>query len=214
MSRITVTTTLCTGINPHERDLTLGALVSLLARRSATVEVADVGVARHVEHVALAVVAPHRSEFRGPAEFVIAYDPFVGRLRPASAEQVAGNLPGFEVGHVRGDVALLAPHGVVDPVLGQVEPAVQGGVPLGGDVGQEDANLAVLLLAQPAAPLAGYPTTVGALFGERTGIDHNHAVRFRQLLADVPPQFGHDLLVVPDAGADEELEVLAGDARL
>ncbi len=124
------------------------------------------------------------------------------------------DLPGLAVGHVRGDVTLLAPHGVIDPVLGQVQAAVQQGVPLGRGVGQEDAELTVFLLAQPAAPLAGHPTAVGPLLGEGAGVEHDHALRFRQLLAHVPLQFGHDFLVVPDAAADEELEVLAGDTGL
>ena len=111
-------------------------------------------------------------------------------------------------------MALLAPLGVAHPVLGQVEPAVQRRVSLGGGIGQEDADLAVLLFAQPAAPLAGDPAAVGALLGEAAGVDHDPAAVLGQLLADVPPQFGHDLLVVPDAAADEELEVLAGDAGL
>ena len=160
------------------------------------------------------VAAQRRPELRGPAEFVVADDPFVGHIRPAPVQQVVRDLPGLAVGHVRGDVALLAPHGIVDPVLGQVEVAVEEGVPLGRGVGQEDAELTVLLLAQPAAPLAGHPATVGALFGEGAGVEHEHAVRSRQLLTDVPPQFGHDLLVVPNAAADEEFEVLAWDAGL
>ena len=111
-------------------------------------------------------------------------------------------------------MALLAAGLVVGPVLGQVEPPVQGGVTGRSGVGQEDADLAVVDLAQPAAPLAGDAAGLGPLLGEGAGVDDHDAVGLGQLLADVAPQLGHHGLVVPLAGADEELDRLAGQAGL
>ncbi len=108
----------------------------------------------------------------------------------------------------------LASFGIVGPVLGQGQLGVQRGMPLGRDIGQEDADLAIVFLAQPPAPLAGDPATVGALFGEAGGVEHQNAVGFGQFLGHVPTQFSEDRLIVPGSRADEILEVFAWDADL
>jgi hypothetical protein len=125
-----------------------------------------------------------------------------------------GDLPGLAVGHVLGDVALLASVGVIDPRLGQVESAVQGCVPPGRGIGQEDADLAVLLLAQPSAPLAGHAAAVLALLGKGGGVQDDDPAGLAPFLGDIPPHLGGDRLVVPGPLADEHLEVLAGDGGL
>ena len=104
--------------------------------------------------------------------------------------------------------------GVGRPVLGQVQPAVQRRVPAGGGVGEEDAELAVVLLAQPAAPLPGHPARLAPRLGEAAGVEDQDRLRVGQHLADVAAEFGHDGLVVPPAGADEVLDRLAVDAGL
>lgn len=108
----------------------------------------------------------------------------------------------------------LAPLGVCGPLLGQVKATVQGRVSLRGHVGQEDAELAVVDLAQAAAPLAGHAAAVAPLLGEAGRVDDDYAVGLGQLRADVPAQLGHDGLVIPGPTADEVLEVLARDAGL
>src|SRR3974377_2348516 len=55
---------------------------------------------------------------------------------------------------------------------------------------------------------------MGPLLRATAGVDDDPAARFAQLLPDVPAQLGHDLLIVPDTTADEELEVLAGETGL
>lgn len=52
--------------------------MGFLAGRPAAVEVADVGVARHVQDVPLAIATQGRAKLRGPAELVVPHDPFVG----------------------------------------------------------------------------------------------------------------------------------------
>jgi hypothetical protein len=111
--------------------------------------------------------------------------------------------------HRLGDVRLLPAFVVPGPLAGQVQPPVQGGVALGRGVGQEDAHLAVLDLAQPAAPLAGHAAGGVARLGEAAGVQHQHGVGVAPLLGHVPAQLGHDRLIVPGAGADEVLHRLA-----
>jgi hypothetical protein len=81
-------------------------------------------------------------------------------------------------------------------------------------IGQEDADLAVLDFAQPAAPLPRHATGVGPRLGEGAGVQDQHGVRVVALLGDVPAQLRHDLLVVPAAGADEVLHGHAVPAGL
>ena len=74
--------------------------------------------------------------------------------------------------------------------------------------------LAVLLLAQPAAPLPADAAGVGAGLGEGAGVEDQDGLVVAQLLGDVAADLGHDRLVVPLAGPDEELDRLAVDAGL
>ena len=145
---------------------------------------------------------------------VVAGDPPVGQARQAPVQQVQRDLPLLLELDPRGDVAFLAAGLVVGPILGQVEPAVQRGVTGLRGVGQEDTDLAVVDLAQPAAPLAADAAGFGPLLGEPAGVDDDDAVGLGQRLADVLPQFGRHGLVVPLAGADEELDRLAGQPGL
>ena len=108
-----------------------------------------------------------------------------------------GDLPGLLVGQILGDVALLAPVGVIDPLLGPVEPAVQGGMPLGRGIGQEDAELAVFFLAQATTPLASHAAAVLALLGEGGGVQDDDALGIGQFLGDMATHLGDDRLVVP-----------------
>ena len=57
-------------------------------------------------------------------------------------------------------------------------------MPPGRDIGREDAELAVLLLARPAAPLAGHAETVLALLGEGGGVQDDDPLGFAQFLGD------------------------------
>src|SRR5262249_43408515 len=100
------------------------------------------------------------------------------------------------------------------PALGQVELTVQRRVPAGGGVGEGDAKLAVVLLAEPAAPLPRHPARLTPRLGEAAGVEDQDRLRVGQHLAEVAAEFGHDGLVVPAACADEVLDRLAVDAGL
>jgi hypothetical protein len=70
-----------------------------------------------------------------------------------------------------GDVALLAAVGVLVPLLGQIQATVQRSMTFAAGVDQEDADLTVIDLAEPAAPLAAHAAGVGAFLGEGAAID-------------------------------------------
>ena len=57
-----------------------------------------------------------------------------------------------------------------------------------GDVGHVDADLAVLDLAEPAAPLPRHADRLGPLLGERRGVEDDHAVGLAEVLADLTGQ--------------------------
>src|SRR4051794_27316107 len=100
------------------------------------------------------------------------------------------------------------------PGPGQIQAAVQRRVPAGRCVGQEDAELAVVLLAEPAAPLPGHPARLAPRLGEAARVEDQDRLRVGQDLTGMAAEFGHDGLVVPPAGADEVLDRLAVDAGL
>ena len=97
----------------------------------------------------------------------------------------------------------------------QVEPVVQQGDPRGGDADQEDADLAVVLLAQPAVVLPGHAGALGPLLGEGALVEHAHHADRRarrrggQLIGEDALEFGLDIIVLPGGHGDELLE--AGD---
>src|ERR1043165_7904813 len=91
---------------------------------------------------------------------------------------------------------------------------MQRRVAAGGVIDEEEAELAVVLLAEPAAPLPGDPARLAARLGEAARVEDQDGPRVGQDLADVAAEFGHDGLVVPSAGADEVLDGLAVDAGL
>src|SRR3954451_17587890 len=136
----------------------------------------------------------------------------MGQPGSAPVQELQGDLPFLLKDDARRDVALGAPLGVLGPFPRQEELAIhQHGGPPGG-VGEEDADLTVLNLAQSSAPLARDPTTLGPLLGERAGIEDQDGVVLPQDPADMAPQLAQDRVVVPSAGADEELDVLVFDA--
>src|SRR5947209_7134980 len=187
------------GVGATERHLPLAAPAGMPTRRTPALQVADVRVAGHVEDIPLAVPPEPAAELSRSAHLVVAGDPGMGQVLSAPLQQVDSDPPRLLEDHVLGDVALLAPLSIRRPVLGQVEPAVQRRVPAGGGVGEEDAELAVILLAQPTAPLPGHPTRLPPRLGEATGVEDQDRLRVGQDLTDMAAQFGHDGLVVPAA---------------
>src|SRR5512135_1148328 len=197
------------GVGPARRHLALAADPGLLPQRAAPLQVAHCSVAGHVQDITLRALSQCGPELGGPAELVVTDDPAVGQAGQAPIQEVQRDPPLLLELDPRRDVASLTPGRVVGPVLGQVEPAIQGSVTGWRGVGQEDADLAVVDLAVPAAPLASDTAGLRPLLGEGAGVDDHDAVRLGELLTDVEPEFRYDGLVVPLARVDEELDRLA-----
>ena len=95
------------------------------------------------------------------------------------------------------------------PLLGQVQADVDQGVVVAADVGEVDADLAVVDLAQAAAPLALDADRSSALLGEGRWVEDEDAVGTAQLLTHLPGQLREPGVVVPGRLADKLLQRLA-----
>src|SRR5262249_6246908 len=164
------------------------------------------GVAGQVHDVTQLTPAQPGPEGRDPAELVVGRHPRPGQGGATLVEQLQPDAPALLEGQRGRDVRLGTADGVPGPILGQVEAAREQGLAVAADVGQEDAHLTVLDLAQAAAPLAGDAARRGPLLGETRAIDDENGVGVADLLLDVAPQLGQDVVVTPAAGADEQLE--------
>ena len=107
------------------------------------------------------------------------------------------------------DPTFLAALPVLGPLPGQVEPEVDQGMLGIADVAQEDADLAVLDLAEPAAPLPLHADRGGSLLGEGRGVEHEHGVAAADGVGDLTGQLVDEGVVVPGHLADEALDGLA-----
>ena len=73
--------------------------------------------------------------------------------------------------------------------------------------------MAIVHFAQPAAPLAGHAAGRRAFLGERAGVEDEDGFGVREFLAHMAAEFVEDGLIVPTAGAHEQLQgaaLLAG----
>ena len=111
--------------------------------------------------------------------------------------------------HVLRDPGLLAALPVPGPLAGQVEPEVDQRVLTVGDVAEEDADLAVLDLSEPAAPLALHAHRGGPLLGEGRGVEHEHGVGPADRAGEMAGQFRDQRVMIPVDLADEPLDDLA-----
>ena len=132
------------------------------------------------------------------------------------ADQLGGDLRLGAERQALGDVGLVAPAPglgrVLVPGLGQVEPVVQQRRPRGGDADQEDADLAVVLLAEPAVVLPRHAGALGPLLGEGRLVDdaddadRRAGRRGGQLVGEGGLDLGLDVVVLPGGDVDELLE--------
>ena len=89
---------------------------------------------------------------------------------------------------------------------------VQRGMAAPAGVEEEDADLAVIDLAQPAAPLPIDAAGFDPLLGETAGVDDEDGAAVAPLGADVAAEFGQQGVVIPGTVADEFLDGPAVDA--
>ena len=107
------------------------------------------------------------------------------------------------------DTRLLAPGPVLGPLLREVEPDVDQGMFDPRDISHVDTDLAVLDLAEPAAPLPGDADRLVPLLGEGRGIEDDHPVRLAEPLPDFFGEGQERGSMVPVGLADEALHRLA-----
>jgi len=205
---------------PARRRLGLGPLGHAPPRRPLApggrylAQVADHGVRGHVEDGAQSAAAQFGPEGRHPAELVIPGLIAAGHGTGTAVEQLQAEASTLPERHRLRDVRRPAALGVRGPLPRQVQLPVERGITVGGDVGQEDADLAVFDLAQPPAPLPGDAAGVGAGRGSTAGVEDQHGLGVGQLLGDGAAQVGQDGLVFPAPGADEVWHGLAGTTGL
>jgi hypothetical protein len=108
-----------------------------------------------------------------------------------------------------GDAGLPAPPPVLGPFARQVEPEVDEGVLVVPDIAEEDADLAVVDLPEPAAPLPLDADRGGPLLGEGRGVEDEDCVGSTDRAGDLAVQLIDQGPMVPVDLADEPLDRLA-----
>ena len=134
----------------------------------------------------------------------------MGRARPQRALEHRLRLRGLGgerdlVGDARRPAALP----VVGPTGGQVERAVQEGMPARAGVGEEDADLGVRGPPRRAAVLRLHPRRLGALLAEARFVDHQDARGVAQVRHDGGPQVVAHRVGIPHGAVEERLEALS-----
>ena len=79
---------------------------------------------------------------------------------------------------------------------------------LSRDVRHVNADLAVLDLAVPTAPLPRHAHTLGPLLGKRRGVEHEHTIRLAKIVADLTGQGQKQRRMLPSPKPDEFLKAL------
>lgn len=126
-----------------------GPAPGMATPRALALEVAHCGVAGHVQDITCFAMTQRGAELGGPAKLVVTDDPAVGQARQAAIQEIERDLPLLLERDVQRHMAFLASRLVVSPVLGKVEPPVEGSVTRLRRVGQEHPNLAIVDLAEP-----------------------------------------------------------------
>jgi len=76
------------------------------------------------------------------------------------------------------------------------------------------SNPSALAVAQAATPLAAHTARFRSLLTQPGAVEDEHAIGMAEFFADVLPQFLEHGLIVPAAGADEQLQGPAFQADL
>jgi hypothetical protein len=132
-------------------------------------------------------------------------------VRQHLCSQLHLGLEGHFVRHARFPPPLL----ILAPLLGQVQPAIQKGIPAGCAVRQKDPHLAVLNLARRAAVLPFDTDRLGALLQEASFVDNANPVCRPEALHDKHLQFISHGVGIPLGPKQQPLQRLwvAGPGR-
>src|SRR5271156_1016543 len=201
--------TLRPSVDPLKGGFAFAAASFLTASRRSAFQVADQGVTWDVEHIAFLALSQLTADLRRPTKIVIARNPTMGQAGQAPVQQIQRDPPLLLKLDFGGYMAFRSTCFVSRPILGQAELSVQRAITRRGGVSQEHADLAVVHLPQPTAPLTADAAGFSPLLGEGAGVDNHDAIRAFQFFADMGAQLSHHSLVVPLARADEELDRFA-----
>ena len=108
-----------------------------------------------------------------------------------------------------GDMAAIQSGTASRPVMGKVEVAIDQHAASRADVGEKDADLAVLFLSEMVAPLAFHADGMSALLGEAAAVKAEDPVGIAEITGDLAVEFLADASVVPLALPTESLETLS-----
>ena len=134
--------------------------------RKTPLQVSDQGMAWDFKHVVFPALAQGRAERSHAAKLVSSGAPAVRHRPTVGSAHSQGALPVRKVLDVLGNRRLLALGRMRGQVLGPLEAAVQGGLPLGGGLGEKHGGWAVLDFAQSPAPWALHAAGSVALLGK------------------------------------------------
>ena len=95
---------------------------------------------------------------------------------------------------------------ILGPFFWQIQPGVDQGVPLAGDIAQGDGYLAVIDFAQTATPLTGYAHRLPTGLGKPRRIEHQHPIALSQVRLDLAPQLLAQGGIVPRVPPNEALQ--------
>jgi hypothetical protein len=104
-----------------------------------------------------------------------------------------------------GNAGVPAAGRIVDPALGEVQLAVDHGVPGIGGVDEVDGDLGVLDPAGGAGVLALHPNGSGALLQIIRLVDGQHRLRVAEMLDEVGAHVVADRVLVPDGPGEQVL---------
>src|SRR5271166_782602 len=157
------------------------------------------------EQIALAQSTQFLAKTAGPAHLVVAGNPAMWQRLTTLRQHLQCQLvPGLKRDGL-GYSGLLATRSVLGPVLIKIKTYVNNRMFSPRDVTHVDTNLAVVDLAQAAAPLLGDPHRLGPLLGKPRGVKHDDAVGFAQFLANLGGQCPEHRLMVPGNLSNELL---------
>src|SRR3990170_4997543 len=164
------------------------------------------GVLDDLKNVLLLLLIQQIAQLGRLAVALVPHHPAVREQLPSAQQQLRRQLPALLESHLFRNVALVVAGLVVRPRLRQVQLAVRQRHRAIRGVREELANLALLLLAQPPAPLALRPHRVRARLLEPAPIEDEHPVRAPHRRGHLPAHLVADSVVVPRASTDEALE--------
>jgi len=190
------------------RDPELGGRTRLARRRPN--QRPDLRGARHLGQIREVERVQARQERRVVAEALVTDHP-AGAQRPAShrslhqvprdrvfglERRVRGNEAGLPAVRVR----------LGEPGRRQIETPIEQRRAFTAGIAQEDARLAIILLARGPAPLARHPRRVRPLLGHIAPVDDQHTIGLAQRLLDEPLVLRQDGVVVPGPLPDKMLQ--------